>query len=77
MNIESKGPRRDPDAVIAQHSLHSQSKRHRQCERGKITPLRMAVMRVFQPRTRRTPKRVSATVAMMANARISGGANTS
>jgi len=34
------------------------------------TPLSKAVMRVFQPRTRRRPKRVSAAVAMVANTGI-------
>src|SRR5215471_7046876 len=34
------------------------------------TPLSKAVMRVFQPRTRRSPKRVSAAVAIIATAGI-------
>src|SRR6266436_1736719 len=34
------------------------------------TPLSKAVMRVFQPRTSRRPKRVSAAVAIIANAGI-------
>lgn len=34
------------------------------------TPLNKAVMRVFQPRTSRSPKRVSAAVAIIANAGI-------